>query len=49
MEDTIETIDEQILNRRWYDKYDKTNKVLEIMKDFTEEEIEIITTAINAL
>jgi hypothetical protein len=42
MEDTIETTEDLVLHRRWYDKYEKTNKVLEIMKDFTEEEIEIM-------
>ena len=29
-------------NRRWYDKYEKTEKVLEFMKDFSEDEIEFV-------
>lgn len=28
--------------KRWYDKYERTDKVLEILKDFSEEEIEIV-------
>lgn len=28
--------------KRWYDKYEKTDKILEILKDFTEEEIEMV-------
>ncbi len=28
--------------KRWYDKYEKTEKILEILKEFTEEEIEIV-------
>lgn len=30
------------VKKRWYDKYEKTNKILEIIKDFTPEEIEIV-------
>jgi len=29
-------------NNRWYDKYEKTVKVLEILKEFSEEDIEIV-------
>lgn len=31
-----------VYKKRWYDKYEKTEKILEILKDFTEEEIEIV-------
>ena len=28
--------------KRWYDKYEKTNKILELVKEFSNEEIEMI-------
>lgn len=27
---------------RWYDKYDKTNKILELLKDYSDEEIDMV-------
>jgi len=42
----------QEYNKRWYDKYEKTNKVLEILKEFSDDEIEftmdeVIQTALT--
>ena len=31
-----------VYKKRWYDKYEKTEKLLEILKEFTEEEVEIV-------
>ncbi|MEI8376990.1 MAG: hypothetical protein WCF95_00470 [bacterium] len=28
--------------RRWYDQYEKTNKILEILKEYSEEEIDMV-------
>lgn len=35
-------MDEKKENKRWYDKYEKTNKILEILKEFPDEDIEVI-------
>lgn len=29
-------------NKRWYDQYEKTNKILDILKDYSAEEIDMV-------